>query len=74
MDVAELSMFLDTLGMGKGDQSDVEFETAVKTVNKMEDLDDAQRLQLYGLYKQATVGDVSCEQPSELDIVAVSKW
>lgn len=74
MDVNELSMFLDTLGMGKGDQSNLDFEAAVRAVNRRTDLDDVQSLQLYGLYKQATVGDVNRDQPSELDIVAYSKW
>lgn len=74
MDVAELSMFLDTLGMGKGTQSEMEFETAANAVKNMTDLDDAQRLQLYGLYKQGTVGDVNCIQPSESDVVGAAKW
>ena len=74
MDVAELSMFLDTLGMGKGAHSDAEFEAAQNTVKNMKDLDDAQRLQLYGLYKQATAGDAGGREPSTLDMVATVKW
>ena len=74
MDVAELSMFLDTLGMGKGTQSDLEFEAAANAVKSMKDLDDAQRLQLYGLYKQATVGDINSTEPSASDVVGAAKW
>ena len=66
MDVAELSMFLDTLGMGKGTQSDLEFENAANSVKNMKDIDDVQRLQLYGLYRQGTVGDINCNVPSAL--------
>ena len=74
MDVAELSMFLDTLGMGKGTQSDLEFADAANAVKSMKDLDDAQRLQLYGLYKQATVGDINSTEPSASDVVGAAKW
>ena len=74
MDVAELSMFLDTLGMGKGTQSDIEFENAANSVKNMKDLDDVQRLQLYGLYKQGTVGDINCNVPSASDVVGTAKW
>ena len=37
-------------------------------------LTDAQRLQLYGLYKQATEGDNASKAPGLLDFVGRSKW
>ena len=74
MDIAELSMFLDSLGVGKGEQSQSEFEEAANTVKEMKNLDDAQKLQLYGLYKQSTVGDVTTERPSMLDFAGAAKW
>lgn len=74
MDVAELSMFLDTLGVGKGDQSTIEFEEAAAAVKSCKNLDDAQKLQLYGLYKQSTVGDVTTDRPPLLDFVGAAKW
>lgn len=37
-------------------------------------LSTAQKLELYGLYKQATVGDCATSQPSIFDVTAASKW
>jgi acyl-CoA-binding protein len=74
MDVAELSMFLDTLGMGKSDALGKDFEDAANSVKNMKNLDDAQKLQLYGLYKQSTVGDVQISRPSQLDFAGAAKW
>lgn len=37
-------------------------------------LGDAQRLELYGLYKQATEGDNATKAPGLLDFVGRSKW
>lgn len=33
-----------------------------------------QKLQLYGLYKQATVGDVNTSRPWSTDFVGTAKW
>jgi acyl-CoA-binding protein len=35
---------------------------------------DETMLQLYGLYKQATVGDVNTDRPSFWDLVGKAKW
>lgn len=67
-------MFLDSLGVGKGEQSQSEFEEAANAVKEMKNLDDAQKLQLYGLYKQSTVGDVTTDRPSMLDFAGAAKW
>jgi hypothetical protein len=40
----------------------------------LKDIDDTQRLQLYGLYKQSTIGDVNCDRPNVLDFVGTAKW
>lgn len=37
-------------------------------------LSDGQRLELYGLFKQATEGDNGGKQPGLLDFVGRSKW
>ena len=67
-------MFLDSLGVGKGEQSQSEFEEAASAVKEMKNLDDVQKLQLYGLYKQSTVGDVTSDRPSMLDFAGAAKW
>lgn len=67
-------MFLDSLGVGKGEQSQSEFEEAANAVKEMKNLDDVQKLQLYGLYKQSTVGDVTTDRPSMLDFAGAAKW
>lgn len=74
MDVAELSMFLDTLGAGESDALGKDFEDAANRVKDMKNLDDSQKLQLYGLFKQATVGDVQSSRPSLLDFAGAAKW
>ncbi|CAM9286046.1 unnamed protein product, partial [Ectocarpus fasciculatus] len=33
-----------------------------------------QKLQFYGLYKQATIGDVNTSRPSFFDFVGQKKW
>lgn len=33
-----------------------------------------QKLALYGLFKQATIGDVNIENPGALDFVGSAKW
>eukprot|EP00457_Paulinella_chromatophora_P012473 gb/GEZN01012683.1/.p1 GENE.gb/GEZN01012683.1/~~gb/GEZN01012683.1/.p1 ORF type:complete len:291 (-),score=52.68 gb/GEZN01012683.1/:120-992(-) len=50
------------------------FETAVAAVSKARGLSDEDKLELYALYKQATVGPCDIEKPSMLDIYATAKW
>ena len=55
--------------------TEAEFEAAVKRVNalpKAPGTDD--QLQLYGLYKQATAGDVSGSRPGMLDVKGRAKF
>ena len=35
---------------------------------------DNEMLQLYGLYKQATIGDINTERPSFWNLVGKAKW
>lgn len=51
-----------------------EFDQALKDVKKLSDLSNEQLLQLYGLYKQATEGDVSGPKPGMLDLKGKAKY
>jgi len=46
-------------------------ETAKTLASKMTDTD---KLTLYSLFKQATVGDCTTPEPSFLDVVGKAKW
>ena len=51
-----------------------EFEQALKDVKALPDQPPNVLLELYGLYKQATEGDVSGKRPSMLDLRARAKY
>ncbi len=51
-----------------------EFESSCEISKGMEGLQDVQRLQIYSLFKQATIGDVNVSQPSFFDFVGKEKW
>ncbi len=52
-----------------------EFETAVANSRKLaERPDNPTLLKIYGLYKQATVGDVDSRKPGFGDLVGRAKW
>ena len=52
-----------------------EFETAVADSRKLgQRPDNATLLKIYGLYKQATEGDVSVAKPGFSDLVGRAKW
>ncbi|XP_039187690.1 acyl-CoA-binding domain-containing protein 7 [Crotalus tigris] len=52
-----------------------DFETAAENVKKLKSkpIDDELK-ELYGLYKQATVGDINIECPGMLDLKGRAKW
>ncbi|CAD8183849.1 unnamed protein product [Paramecium octaurelia] len=51
------------------------FELAAEEVKSFVDkLNDQTKLQIYGLYKQATVGDVNIGKPGILDQKGRAKW
>lgn len=52
-----------------------EFDDAAKRVNDLPKRpSDATLLELYGLYKQATSGDVSGKRPGFIDVRGRAKW
>ncbi|WP_411026776.1 acyl-CoA-binding protein, partial [Salmonella sp. s54395] len=55
--------------------SSEEFKTAAIDVKKLTTKPtDSDLLELYGLYKQATVGDCNTERPGMLDMKGKYKW
>ena len=60
--------------MIKYDFTDELFEKSVKRVFDLEYVSDENKLLLYGLYKQATVGNNKTTQPSMLDFKGKAKW
>lgn len=51
------------------------FEAAVKLVNNLpEKPSDEYLLELYGLYKQSTVGDINIDEPSFWNFRDKAKW
>ena len=51
------------------------FEKAAKDVVKyVKELSDDKKLKLYGLYKQAIIGDINIEAPFFLDFKSKAKW
>jgi diazepam-binding inhibitor (GABA receptor modulating acyl-CoA-binding protein) len=50
----------------------IEASEKVKTLNKKPS--DDELLELYGLYKQATIGDINTTKPNMLDIKGNYKW
>jgi acyl-CoA-binding protein len=54
---------------------DADFEAAVANSKKLSQRpDNATLLKLYGLYKQATAGDVSEKKPGFGDMIGRAKW
>jgi len=52
-----------------------EFETAAANIKKLKvKPTDDEMLQLYSLFKQATVGDVNTARPGMLDFTGKAKW
>lgn len=72
MDIAELGMLLDTMQPGAPSQE--EFERAAELARQQKGLDNDQKLQLYGLYKQSTIGNVNCARPWSIDFTGAAKW
>ncbi|XP_015666688.1 acyl-CoA-binding domain-containing protein 7 [Protobothrops mucrosquamatus] len=52
-----------------------DFETVAENVKKLKSKPtDDELKELYGLYKQATVGDINTECPGMLDLKGRAKW
>ena len=54
--------------------SQAQFEKALEDVKKLPDQPPEVLLELYGLFKQATAGDVSGKRPGMLDFRARAKY
>jgi diazepam-binding inhibitor (GABA receptor modulator, acyl-CoA-binding protein) len=51
-----------------------QFEAAAKAVMKLDDVDNSNKLRLYGLFKQGTDGDVEGKRPGFTDMVGRAKY
>ncbi|XP_029936556.1 acyl-CoA-binding protein [Myripristis murdjan] len=52
-----------------------QFDTAANEVKQLKAKpEDAEMLKIYGLFKQATVGDVNTARPGMLDFTGKAKW
>lgn len=54
-----------------------DFQTAVELVKSgtpKTNVDNKTKLEFYGLYKQATIGDVNTSRPGIFDAVGRAKW
>ncbi len=56
------------------DSIDESFDIAAKRVFELECVSDENKLKLYGLFKQATIGNNKTSQPSVLDFKGNAKW
>lgn len=57
--------------------SQEEFDQTAKQVRELPEsvaISDEDKLKIYGLYKQATVGDVNIEQPGMFKLKEKKKW
>ena len=50
------------------------FESAAEAVRRNKSLTTDQQLSLYGLFKQATDGDIASKRPGLLDFSGAAKW
>jgi len=50
------------------------FQSAVDRLKNVKSADNSQKLKLYALYKQATVGKNTTKKPGMLDMVGKAKW
>ncbi len=50
------------------------FQSAVDRLKSVKSVDNSQKLKLYALYKQATVGKNTSKKPGLMDLVGKAKW
>ena len=50
------------------------FEEAVEAIKENKAISQDEQLALYGLYKQANIGDVNIERPGMLNMSGKAKW
>jgi len=51
-----------------------EFNIFTEKVKELDSVGDADKLFLYGLFKQATLGDCKIDEPGWFDFVGKAKW
>ncbi|CAM2104133.1 diazepam-binding inhibitor-like 5 [Lepidochelys kempii] len=55
--------------------SQEEFEKAAAMVREMKvPISDQEKLEIYSLYKQATIGDINIPCPAPTDVIGKAKW
>ena len=75
MDLGDLAMILDGVDKEAMSCTNPMFIEAAESVRSIfVTLENETQLQLYGLYKQSTVGDVNTSQPWAINVVGRSKW
>ena len=72
IDIEELKATVASLG--DLDVTDEEFNEAADMVKAVTNVTDDDRLQMYGLYKQVTVGKIDTSRPWAIEMVACAKW
>jgi acyl-CoA-binding protein len=71
MDLEELAMLLECVDVNS--ITPTEFSAALERAKSCS-FEDDQKLVLYGLFKQATVGNINIEAPAESDVINHAKW
>lgn len=72
MDLAELQKRVEAAGAHI--PSEELFNSTAERAKDLKNLSDNQRLQLYGLFKQSTVGNVNTSRPWSINVVDAAKW
>ena len=70
IEISELEKEVEAMG----EVTDAEFEESSDSMKAVTDCTDDQRLQMYGLYKQVTVGNINTTRPWAIDFVGCAKW
>lgn len=71
-DMADL---MDSIGGTSCPLASVEvFNQTAERAKELQGLSNEQRLELYGLFKQASIGDVNVKRPWGIDMVGAAKW
>ena len=60
--------------MNSREVSDEEFNQAAESVKAVPTVSDDDKLQMYGLFKQVTVGKINTSRPWAIEFVACAKW
>jgi len=74
MDLSDLAMMLEGVDVEQMSSTHPSFLEAADKAKGLKHLDSDTQLQLYGLYKQSTMGDITTSKPWALDMIASAKW